>query len=254
MSPIRRVALIAGVLYLVTFVASIPAVILLNPVLNHSDYILGSGSDNRVILGCVLDVINALAGVGTAVVLFPVAKRQSEARALGFVTTRVMEAAIIFSGIVALMAIVTVRQDVAGRAGADTGSLVTSGQALVALRDWTVLLGPGLMPALSALLIGSVMYQSRLVPRIIPTMGLIGSPLLLISVLCTMFGVFDQFSPAAFFLALLIALWELTFGLWMTFKGFNPSPLTADMASPPAPPAVLPGELPEARPEPMPVG
>ena len=145
-------------------------------------------------MGCFLDVVNALACIGTAVALFPVVKRQNEALALGFVTTRVLEAAIIVIGVVSLLAVVTLRQDLAGATGADAATLVTTGHALVAVRDWTFLLGPSLMAALNALLLGSLMYRSRLVPRIIPTMGLIGAPLLLTATIATLFGHIDQTS------------------------------------------------------------
>jgi hypothetical protein len=215
------------VLYLITFVASIPAVILLSPVLDHADYILGSGSDNRVLVACLLDVINALACVGTAVVLFPVVKRQNESLALGFVTTRVLEAAIIFTGVMSLLTIVTLKQDVTGAAGAAPASLVTTGQALVARRDWTFLLGPSLMAGLNALLLGTLMYRSGLVPRIIPTLGLIGAPLLIAATIGTMFGIFEQVSVWSGIATAPIFVWELSLGLWMTFKGFRPSPITS---------------------------
>lgn len=219
--PTRRTALVAGTLYLITFAASIPAVALLSPVLNNPDYIISAGADTRVLWGCLLDVVNALAAVGTAVALFPVVKRQNESLALGFVTSRLMEAAVIMIGVVSLLAVVTLRQDLAGAAGTDPASLVHTGQSLVAVRDWTLLLGPGLMPALNALLLGTLMYRSRLVPRIIPTIGLIGAPLLLGSVIATFFGAFGQFSAAALFLALPVAAWELTLGTWMVVKGFK---------------------------------
>ena len=163
----RRTALVAGVFYLITIVASIPAVILLGPVLNDSHYVVGAGADSRVLWGCLLDVVNALACIGTAVTLFPVVKRQNEATALGFVAARVLEAAIILIGVVSLLALVNLRQDVGGAAGADPGSLVIAGQSLVRVRNGTFLLGPGLMPGINALLLGSLMYSSRLVPRII---------------------------------------------------------------------------------------
>jgi hypothetical protein len=224
----RKAALVAGIFYLVTFISSIPAaLILLPPVLDNPDYIVSAGADTRVIWGCFLDVVNALAGIGTAVALFPVVKRQSEALALGFVTTRMLEAAVIMIGVVSLLAVVTLRQDLAGAAGADAASLVTTGTALVAVRDWTFILGPGLMPALNALLLGSIMYRSRLVPRIIPTMGLIGAPLLLAATTATLFGYTEPFSVWANLATLPVAAWELSLGVWMVVKGFKPSPITS---------------------------
>jgi Domain of unknown function (DUF4386) len=227
MNSLRKTALVAGGLYVITFAASIPAaLVLLRPVLDNPDFILGTGSVTGVLWGVFLDVITALAGVGTAVVLFPVVKRQSEAAALGFVTTRVLEAATILVGVVCLLAVVTLRQD---PAGADAASLVTTGHALVAIRDWTFLFGPGVMAGMNALLLGSLMYRSGLVPRVIPLLGLIGAPLLLASTTGTLFGLFDQLSPVATVLVLPIFVWELSLGVWLVVKGFKPSPVTAGM-------------------------
>jgi hypothetical protein len=223
----RRTAFWGGALYLLTFVSSIPAAaFFLLPILNNADYIVGSGADTRVVVGCLLDVINALACVGTAVVLFPVVKRQSETLALGFVTSRLFEAAVILTGVVSLLAVVSLRQDLAGATGADASALMVAGRSLVAVRDWTLLLGPGAMAAVNALLLGTLMYRSRLVPRGIPLMGLIGAPLLIGSVLATLFGAFDQFSAPALMLVLPVALWEFSLGLWLVIKGFRPSPIT----------------------------
>lgn len=231
MTSTRRIAFIAGVLYLVTFIASIPAVMLLSPVLDQASYIVSSGSDTRVLFGTLLDVVNALACIGTAVVLFPVVKRQNESLALGFVTSRVLEAAVILIGVVSLLAVVTLRQDVGTAAGADTASLVTTGRALVAVRDWTLLLGPGLMAAVNATLLGTLMYRSGLVPRFIPTMGLIGAPILVASCLGTLFGLWDQFSPVALLLVLPVAAWELSLGTYLTVRGFRPSPILTPSAA-----------------------
>jgi hypothetical protein len=227
--PTRSNARASGIFYLLTFASSIPALILIGPVLNDSGYITGSGHDTRVIWGCLLDSVNAVTAVGSAVALFPVLKRQNESMALGFVTSRMFEAAVIMIGVVSLLAVVTLRQDYAGAAG-DTASLTVTGNALVDVRNWTFLFGPGLVPAINAVLLGTLLYRSRLVPRIIPTVGLIGGPLLLISMLATLFGLFDQVSSASLVLTLPVAAWELAVGLWMTFKGFQPKAVTALMA------------------------
>jgi hypothetical protein len=238
MDSMRKTALVAGGFYLLTFIASIPAaLVLLTPVLNNPNYILGSGSQTGVLWGVFLDVITALAGIGTAVALFPVVKRCSEAAALGFVTSRVLEAATILVGVVSLLAVVTLRQDVAGTPGTDASSLVTTGRSLVAIRDWTFLLGPGLMAGINALLLGYLMLRSGLVPRAIPLLGLIGAPLLLISVTATLFGFFDQLSPVATIAALPVALWELSLGTWLVVKGFKRSALTAGSVAASTPPA-----------------
>jgi hypothetical protein len=230
MDSMRKTALVAGVLYLITFISSIPAVFLLDPVLSNPNYIVGAGADTQVIGGAFLDLVNAIASIGTAVALFSVVRRQNEGFALGFVTARMFEAAVIVVGVVSILAVVTLRQ--AGATGADAASLVTTGRALVAIRDWTFLLGPSLIPGVNALLLGYLMYRSRLVPRLIPTLGLIGGPLLISSAVGTMFGLNDALSVWSGVALLPIFLWELSLGLWMTFKGFQRSaPLMIEAAA-----------------------
>ena len=222
----RRTSLAAGILYLITFV-SIPTLFLYNPVRDNADFVLGVGSDTGVLLGAFLEVVVALAGIGTAVVLFRVARRQSETAALGFVTARVLEAAIILVGVVSMLSIVTLRQDVAGTAGADPASLITIGQTHLATYDWTFLLSQSLMPVFNALCLGYVMYRSGLVPRILPIIGLIGAPLLLASDLAIFFGVYDRVSPVAAVAFIPIAVWEFSLGIWLVTKGFNPAAVAA---------------------------
>jgi hypothetical protein len=224
--PTRNHARAAGIFYLLTFASSIPALILLGPVLDDADYVTGAGQDTRVLWGCLLDTVNALTAVGSAVAVYAVVKRQNGALALGFVTSRLVEAAVVMIGVVSLLAVVTMRQDFAG-SGADAASLTVTANALVDVRNWTFLFGPGLMPVFNAVLFGSLLYKSRLVPRIIPTVGLIGAPLLFTAFLASLFGAFEQVSAAPFFLTLPIAAWELSVGLWMTFKGFRSDAVAA---------------------------
>jgi hypothetical protein len=236
MDSVRKTALVAGAFYLITFITSIPALALYGPVLNNPDYIVSSGSDTRVLWGGFLEVILALACVGTAVTLFPVVKRQNEAAALGFVAARVLEAAIIVVGVVSLLSVVTLRQDLAGAAGADPASLVTAGKSLVAIHDWTFLLGPGVIPGVNALCLGYLMYRSRLVPRVIPVLGLIGAPIIFASATATLFGIYDQVSAWSAIAAIPVAAWELALGVWLVVKGFKPSPITAGMVTAGTPP------------------
>jgi len=230
MDSVRRTAFFGGAFYLITFASSIPAVFLLAPVLNDQNYIVSSGADTQVVWGNVLDMVNALACIGSAVALFPVVKRQSEALALGFVTSRMFEAAVIVIGVVSLLTVVSLRQP--GATGAQADSLVMTGQALVAARDWTFLLGPNVMAALNALLLGTLMYKSGLVPRVIPAMGLIGSPMLLAVTIATMFGLTEHGS-AWWLVVAPIFVWELTLGLYLVIKGFKPSPITAGTVTTP---------------------
>lgn len=224
----RKHSLAGGALYLITFATSIAAVVFfLNPVLDDPRYIVGAGADTRVIIGCLLDVGNALACIGTAVAVFPVVRRQSESLALGFVATRLFEAAVIMIGVVSLLAVVALRQDLAGTAGADEAAAVTTGQALVAVRDYTFQFGPNMSASLNAVLFGTLLYRSGLVPRFIPTMGLIAAPLLLIATIATVLGVTEQgsiwFAPGG----VLVFVWELSVGVYMLVKGFRPSAVAA---------------------------
>ena len=224
MDSLRKSALTAGVIYLITFI-SIPTIALYGPVRNDPNYIVGPGPDTPVIFGGVLEIIVALACIGTAVVLYPVVKRQNEAVAMGFIGARVLEAAAIFAGVVSILSVVTLRQ-----AGAGPDALVT-GQALVALHNWTTLLGQGFLPAVNALLLGSLLYRSRLVPRIIPLVGLLGAPLLVASDIATLFGLKEPVSALSALAALPMALWEFSLGVYLIVKGFKPSPITARMVA-----------------------
>jgi hypothetical protein len=192
MSPLRKTALAAGILYLFTFV-SIPTLALYDQVRHNPTYILGSGPDTAVLVGAILEIIVALAGIGTAVALYPVLKRQNEGLALGLVGSRVLEGAGILAGVACLLTIVSLRQ-----AGAGADALVTA-QTLAILYQRIFLLSQSLSPALNDLLLGVLLYQSRLVPRVLPL------------------------------LALPVALFELSLGVYLTVKGFKPSPiLTSD--------------------------
>jgi Domain of unknown function (DUF4386) len=227
-TPLRKTALVAGVFYVLSFV-SIPTLGLYAG-LRDANYVVGPASGTGAIWGAVLEMIVALAGIGTAVALYPVVKRQGEARALGFVGIRVVEAATIVAGIVIVMSMVTLREDGAGPEALGIGN------ALVAMHNWTFLTGQGFLPAMSAVLLGSLLYQSRLVPRILPVLGFIGAPLLVISFLATLFGFWTQVSPASGLLTIPIAVWEFSLGVYLIVKGFRPSPITAATKTADTPP------------------
>ena len=222
MSPDRKLALAAGVFYLLTFV-SIPTLFLYDQVRNNPNYILSPGPDTAVLFGAILEIIVALAGIGTAVTLYPVLKRQNEAAALGLVGSRVLEAAGILAGVACLLTIVTLRE-----AGAGSGALVT-GQALVALYDRINLLSKSLMPVVNDLLLGYLLYKSRLVPRVLPVLAFVGAPLLLVADAAVLFGVVERVSALPAIAVLPVALLEFSLGVYLTVKGFRPSPITAGM-------------------------
>jgi hypothetical protein len=232
-NPLRRTAWLAGWLFIVTFVASIPAYfILYAPVLDHPNYIVGAGADNRIAFGALLEMIVIIANIGTAVVLFSILKRQNESLALGYVTARIVESVFIGVGILSLLAVVTLRQDV-GATGAD--SLVLVGRSLVAIHDWTFLLGPGWVVGVgNGLILGYLMYRSGLVPRGMTWLGLIGGPLIILSGTLVLFDVIEPGSSAQAIATIPEFFWELSLGIYLIVKGFKPSPITAGLESPAA--------------------
>lgn len=177
----------------------------------------GSGPDFPVFIGAVLEMVVALAGIGTAVALYPVLKRQNESVALGLVGTRILEAATIYSGISSLLTIISLRQSGAGT--------IALGQSLAAQYSTTFLFGQSLIPAANAILLGYLMYRSKLVPRVLPMLGFLGAILLTFSWAGTLTGAIEQVSPTAALMALPVATWEFSLGLYLLFKGFKDSPI-----------------------------
>lgn len=231
MDSTRKTARIAGVLFIVTFITSIPALVLYGPVLNDAHYVLGGGADTCIFVGAFLEVMLAIAGIGTAVMLFPVIKRRSEGLALGYVAARTVESTIILVGVISLLSVVTMRRDYAGGAGADAASLVIAGKALVAIHKWTFLLGPGYCAGIeNGLLLGYLMYRSGLVPRGMAMLGLVGGSLAFAAATLELFNVFQQVSAAAGIMTLPEAAWEALVGIYLTVWGFRPSPITSGAA------------------------
>src|SRR6266540_7474452 len=215
----QTIARVTGVLFLITFVTAIPALILYNPVLDNARYIVGGGADTRIAFGAFLEMILIVANIGTAVALFPILKRQNEGAALGYVTARVMECAFIAVGLLSLMAIVTLRQDIGGVAGAS--SLIPVGRSLVAIHDWTFVLGPGwIVGVANGMILGYLMYRSGLVPRGMAMLGLIGGPLVAASAIAIIFDVIERGSLVQGVATIPEALWELSFGIYLIVKGF----------------------------------
>jgi hypothetical protein len=222
MSLDQKRARVFGVLYLITFVTSIPALLLYEPVLRDPvGYIAGAGHDNRVFLGALLELLLIVANIGTAVVIVPIVRRQSEELALGYVTARLFECVFILVGIICVLGIVTLRQQVAG------ASEGTVAYTLAAIKDWTFLLGPGWVVGWgNGLILGYLMYRSGLVPPRLALLGLIGGPLLIVSGTAVMFSGNHPGSTLRGLQGIATIpeiLWELFLGLYCTFKGFNPS-------------------------------
>jgi len=217
---------VAGVFFIVAAVAAIIGLALEGPVLNDPRYIVGSGDDSRVILGAFFEVILAISVIGTAVTLFPIVKRQDEGIALGYVAGRVVEAVVIVVGIISLLSVVRLRQGFAGATGADAASFVTVGKSLVAIHEWTFLFGPNLALGVNTLLLSYLMYRSRLVPRLIAVLGLIGGPLIFASGTAEMFGLYQQISVWGAIAAIPVFAWEMSLAVCLIVKGFKPSSIT----------------------------
>jgi hypothetical protein len=221
MNSPRKYSLAAGIFYLLTFV-SIPTLGLYRSV-RGPNFIVGPGPDAPVIVGVLLEMIVALAGIGTAVALYPIVRRQGESRAMGFVASRTLEAAIIYVGIVSLMSIVSLRQ-----AGAGSAALIT-GQGLAAQYQFAFFFAQSFIPAVNGLLLGSLLYESRLVPRWLPVLAFIGAPLLVALWFAVLVGSIKPISPLAAVATLPIAVWEFSLGIYLTFWGFKASPITAGL-------------------------
>jgi branched-subunit amino acid transport protein AzlD len=224
----QTIARVFGVLYLITFVTSIPAFFFYAPVLDDPRYILGGGGgDTSVAFGAFLELLLIIANIATAVVPFPILRRQNEILALGYVTARIVECAFIAVGLLSLLTVVTLRQEAA--AGADAGSLVAVGESLVALHNWTRLLGPGFVVGIgNGLILGYLMYSSRLAPRGMAVLGLIGGPLIIASGVAVLIGVIEAGSVWQAIATIPEFFWELSLGIWLTVRGFNPSVIASE--------------------------
>jgi hypothetical protein len=226
----QKSARLAGALFVTTFVTSIPAVLLYDHVLNETRFILGSANDTQVLVGALLEMLLIVANIGTALVLFPILKRQDEPLALGYVAARIIESVFIAFGIVSLLSIVTLHQAGDGH----PASLLTLGRGLVAMHDWTFLLGPGFVVGIgNGLILGYLMYRSALVPRGLAVLGMVGGALILLSGAGVLLGAFDKGSAPQAIATVPEFIWELSLGVYLIAKGFRPHALAALDARPP---------------------
>jgi hypothetical protein len=224
MAEDQRAARLFGVLFVITFVTSIGALALFQTVLDDpAGYIGGDGKDNQIYLGVFLEFLLILANVGTAVVLYPIVRRQNEFLAIGYVAARIVECVFIAAGIIFVLGVVSLRHD-----SPDAADLAVS---LAALKDWTFLLGPGLVvPFGNGLILGYLMYRSRLVPRPWPWLGLIGGPLLLIGNVGVLFDAWEQTGVVSV-LVVPEFVWEAFLGIYCAIWGFKrDSPILAPQA------------------------
>ncbi|TBH71635.1 DUF4386 domain-containing protein [Aquirufa antheringensis] len=211
MTASRKTSLTAGILYLLTFI-SIPTLSLYHEI-HQPNFVISSAPSTDVVLGGMLELVMALACIGTALAFYPVLKKQNEMLALGFVAARILEAALIFAGVASLLTVLNLRS-----LGAEA-QVVSRG--LVMLYDRLFLISQSFIPAINGLLLGSLLYQTRLVPRILPIIGIIGAFTLVAGDVAVLYGVYDQRAPIAGLSAVPIALWEFSLGIYLTIKGFK---------------------------------
>ncbi|HQR27488.1 MAG TPA: DUF4386 domain-containing protein [Nocardioides sp.] len=221
----KKTAHLVGWLFVITYVTSIAAKFVFYPPLFDTDYITGSGEDGRVTWGALSEMILIIANIGTAVALFSLLRRVHENLALAFVTARVMESVFIAVGILSVLTIVTLRQDDLG--AADTASLTVVGDALTALQEWTFALGPGFVVGVgNGIILGYLMYRSRLVPRGMAMLGLVGGPLICLSGAAVMLGLIEAGSTWHNLAVVPEFFWELSLGIYLIVKGFRPTRYT----------------------------
>jgi hypothetical protein len=217
----RTTARLVGWLFLGTFVFSIPGFLLYGPLLDHPKYILGAGHDTQITAGALLEILTAICNIGTAIALYPVARRSTPRAALGYVAVRIVEGTIIVAGIISVLAVVTLRQQFAGT-GADTETLTIAGQSLVAFHDWAFLLGPGFCAGIgNGVLLGYIMFSSGLFPRRLAAFGMLAGGLAIVAATGVLLGVYDAQSGPQMLLTFPEMVWELTFGIYLIAKGFT---------------------------------
>jgi len=226
-SKFRQYAKWTGIFFLIPDIASIPALILFQPLLRHDDFITSSSAnETQILVGVFLEILVALAVAGTALTLYPVLKKQNQPMALGYVVLRAMEATVIMVGILSLLAVLTLRQDFLAT-NADPSVYQAIGKALVAVKDWTFTFGPGIILPVNATLLGYLLLKSKVVPRAIALIALIDGPILLVSGIAFLFGAYEQYSPLPALLAMPMLVFEVWFSVRLITKGFNPSAVAA---------------------------
>jgi hypothetical protein len=229
MSPLRKSALLVGILFVITYITAILAkFVLYPPLLEDPAYLLSDGPDTMASWGALAELILIIANIGTAVALYPVLRRRYPGLALGFVTARVMESVFIAVGVLSILSIVTMRQDFASNGATDPATITTVGHAFVTLQEWTFILGPGFVVGVgNGILLGYMLYRSNLVPRGMAILGLVGGPLVCISGAAVVLGLIEGGSVVQTMACMPEFFWELSLGIYLIVKGFKPAAVTA---------------------------
>lgn len=218
----RKSMLWTGILFIGTFLFSIPALFFYSPIIDHQDYVLGGGHDTRVTVGALFEIVLIVCNAGTAITLYPVARRFTETAAIGYVASRLFESVMIALGVLSLLTVVTLRQDFGGVAAADPTGIAHTANALIAFHDWTFLIGPAFCSGFgNGILLGYMMYKSGLMPCRLAMIGLVGGPLALTTAVAVLFGAWEQLSLTGFIFTFPEIIWEMTFGIFLTVKAIR---------------------------------
>jgi hypothetical protein len=229
-NSLRTIASIVGWLFIVTYITSIAAKVAFYPPLFEGDYVTGPGQDTRVLWGAVFEVVLIIANIGSATFLWPVLKRQHESLAMSYVAARIMESIFIAVGVLSVLTVVTLRQSYGGADAGAAAGLTVAGDAFLRLQEWTFGLGPSFVVGVgNGVILGYLMYRSRLVPRKLAVLGLVGGPLIILSGVAAMVGIIELDGTWQVLAAAPEFFWELGLGIYLVVKGFKPSPVTAGM-------------------------
>jgi hypothetical protein len=221
MNTFRKNAIIAGILFLITDVTSIVALLLYQPLLTDPKFITSIRvNDAQILIGALLEIFLAVCNAGTALALYPILKKQNQGLALGYVIFRAMEATIILMGVMSILTVLSLRLDFLTIGGNATTYQVI-GKAFVAFQKWTFLFGPNIILPINATMLGYILFKSKLVPRVISSLYLFDGPILFVSSICILFGLYSQTNPFTVLIAIPLLAFEVSFAIWLIIKGFN---------------------------------
>jgi len=235
---LQRTGRIFGLFFIGTFITSIPARLLfvngVGATWTDMQFVPGAVDEASLRVGAILEFLLIFFNVATAVVIYPLVKRQSATVGLGYVTARIMESVFIAIGLISIISVISVNDALSGATGSDATALAAIGDTLVSAYEWAFQFGPGLVvPIGNGILLGYLMYRSGLMPRRLAMVGLIGGPLLILSSVLIVFDVFENGSGPSGLLSIPEIVWELSICIYCTWKGFRPSPI-ADLNTAPA--------------------
>lgn len=218
----RNNAIAAGILFILAAVAAIAGRILYGPILTDPEYIIkGTAHETQILWGAFFEILTAFAVIGTPIALFPVLRKYNQSMAIATVSFRLLEGTMIIVGILSLLTIVTLSHTFTNEVNTDNSSYLLAGKTLLALQNWTFAFGPNIALGPSTFLTGFLLYRSKLVPRFISIMGMVGGPLILTCGVLVMFGVFPQVSLLGGLLAIPVFLYEMSLAIRLLSRGFN---------------------------------